>query len=78
LRVTGPPAGAWASIRSLEVYDRPFSADLRTYKAISRNSGKAAVGGRRWAYVTVGPCGFSWGACDRWWMFNSGCLLRPS
>jgi alpha-L-fucosidase len=39
--VTGLPTGAWASIRSLEVYDRPFSADLGTYKVINRNSGKA-------------------------------------
>ncbi|MFE9452425.1 alpha-L-fucosidase [Streptomyces sp. NPDC006739] len=39
--VTGLPAGAWASIRNLEVYDRPFSADLGTYKVINRNSGKA-------------------------------------
>ncbi|MFF4838416.1 alpha-L-fucosidase [Streptomyces sp. NPDC001315] len=28
--VTGLPAGVWASIRSLEVYDRPFSADAGT------------------------------------------------
>ncbi|WP_234384576.1 alpha-L-fucosidase [Streptomyces sp. MMG1121] len=26
--VTGLPSGAWASIRTFEVYDRPFSADL--------------------------------------------------
>ncbi|MFE9451927.1 RICIN domain-containing protein [Streptomyces sp. NPDC006739] len=39
--VTGLPAGAWASIRNLEVHDRPFSADLGTYKVINRNSGKA-------------------------------------
>ncbi|MCD9880838.1 RICIN domain-containing protein [Streptomyces guryensis] len=38
--VTGLPAGAWASIRTLEVYDRPFSADLGTYKLINRNSTK--------------------------------------
>ncbi|MCX5263123.1 alpha-L-fucosidase [Streptomyces sp. NBC_00199] len=38
--VTGLPAGAWASIRSLEVYDRPFTADLGTYKLVNRNSGK--------------------------------------
>ncbi len=39
--VTGLPANVWASIRSLEVYDRPFTADLGTYKVINRKSGKA-------------------------------------
>lgn len=39
--VTGLPAGVYASIRNLEVYDRPFTADLGTYKVINRNSGKA-------------------------------------
>jgi alpha-L-fucosidase len=29
--VTGLPSGAWASIRSLEVYDRPLSADAGTF-----------------------------------------------
>ncbi|MFI2207887.1 RICIN domain-containing protein [Streptomyces sp. NPDC020192] len=38
--VTGLPTGAWASIRSLEVYDRPFSADLGTYKLVNRTSTK--------------------------------------
>ncbi|MFI2206633.1 discoidin domain-containing protein [Streptomyces sp. NPDC020192] len=38
--VTGLPSTVWASIRSLEVYDRPFSADLGTYKLVNRNSGK--------------------------------------
>ncbi|SFE05606.1 alpha-L-fucosidase [Actinacidiphila alni] len=38
--VTGLPAGTWASIRSLEIYDRPFTADLGTYQLINRNSGK--------------------------------------
>ncbi|MGW2571952.1 RICIN domain-containing protein [Streptomyces sp. NPDC001537] len=30
----------WASIRSLEVYERPFTADLGTFKLVNRNSGK--------------------------------------
>ena len=38
--VTGLPAGVWASIRSLEVYDRPFSADVGTVRLVSRKSGK--------------------------------------
>ncbi|MFE0330981.1 alpha-L-fucosidase [Streptomyces sp. NPDC058960] len=38
--VTGLPSGAWASIRNLEVYDRPFSADLGTYRLVNRGSGK--------------------------------------
>ncbi|MDF3149305.1 hypothetical protein, partial [Streptomyces sp. T21Q-yed] len=29
---TGLPSGVWASIRSLEVYDRPFSADAGTVR----------------------------------------------
>lgn len=39
--VTGLPAGVYASIRNLEIYDRPFGADLGTYKLVNRNSGKA-------------------------------------
>ncbi|KOU63167.1 Tat pathway signal protein [Streptomyces sp. MMG1533] len=39
--VTGLPATVWASIRSLEVYDRPFTADLGTYRLVNRKSGKA-------------------------------------
>ncbi|WP_234312089.1 RICIN domain-containing protein [Streptomyces griseus] len=39
--VTGLPAATWASLRSLEVYDRPFSADLGTYKIINGRSAKA-------------------------------------
>jgi alpha-L-fucosidase len=39
--VTGLPAGVYASIRSLEVYDRPFTADQGMYRVINRNSGKA-------------------------------------
>ncbi|MEU3891534.1 alpha-L-fucosidase [Streptomyces sp. NPDC029041] len=39
--VTGLPNTIWASIRSLEVYDRPFIGDVGTYKIINRNSGKA-------------------------------------
>jgi alpha-L-fucosidase len=38
--VTGTPSGMWASIRNLEVYDRPFSADLGTFKLVNRKSGK--------------------------------------
>ncbi|WP_030324822.1 alpha-L-fucosidase [Streptomyces sp. NRRL B-3229] len=38
--VTGLPTSVWASIRSLEVYDRPFSADLGTFKLVNRKSGK--------------------------------------
>nr|WP_258193793.1 RICIN domain-containing protein [Streptomyces sp. MA5143a] len=38
--VTGLPSGAWASIRSLEVYDRPFAADLGTFRVVNRKSGK--------------------------------------
>ncbi|WTI42969.1 alpha-L-fucosidase [Streptomyces sp. NBC_00589] len=38
--VTGLPAGAWASIRSLEVYDRPFSADVGAVRLVNRKSGK--------------------------------------
>lgn len=38
--VTGLPATVWASIRSLEVYDRPFTADLGTYRLVNRKSGK--------------------------------------
>ncbi|MFF4798861.1 alpha-L-fucosidase [Streptomyces sp. NPDC001351] len=40
VKVTGLPTAVWASIRSLEVYDRPFTADLGTVKLINRNSGK--------------------------------------
>ncbi|MDX5566110.1 alpha-L-fucosidase [Streptomyces sp. ID05-04B] len=38
--VTGLPSGTWASIRSLEVYDRPFAADLGTFRVVNRKSGK--------------------------------------
>ncbi|MGW6908249.1 alpha-L-fucosidase [Streptomyces sp. NPDC054940] len=38
--VTGLPSGVWASIRSLEVYDRPFSADVGTVRLVNRKSGK--------------------------------------
>ncbi|MEV4561188.1 alpha-L-fucosidase [Kitasatospora sp. NPDC049285] len=38
--VTGLPANVYASIRNLEVYDRPFAADLGTVKLVNRNSGK--------------------------------------
>ncbi|MFD2689235.1 alpha-L-fucosidase [Streptomyces phyllanthi] len=38
--VTGLPSGAWASIRGLEVYDRPFAADLGTFRVVNRKSGK--------------------------------------
>ncbi|MFF7645221.1 RICIN domain-containing protein [Streptomyces canus] len=38
--VTGLPAGVWASVRNLEVYDRPFAADLGAFKLVNRNSGK--------------------------------------
>jgi alpha-L-fucosidase len=38
--VTGLPTGVWASIRNLELYDRPFTADLGTYKLVNRKSGK--------------------------------------
>ncbi|MFE2411747.1 alpha-L-fucosidase [Kitasatospora sp. NPDC059408] len=38
--VTGLPDGVWASIRTLELYDRPFGADLGTFKLVNRRSGK--------------------------------------
>ncbi|WP_405577736.1 alpha-L-fucosidase [Streptomyces sp. NBC_01092] len=38
--VTGLPSGVWASIRSLEVYDRPFSADVGSVRLVNRKSGK--------------------------------------
>jgi len=38
--VTGLPSGAWAAIRTFEIYDRPFAADLGTFKIINRCSGK--------------------------------------
>ncbi|WP_405959777.1 alpha-L-fucosidase [Streptomyces sp. NBC_00024] len=38
--VTGLPTGVWASIRNLELYDRPFTADLGTFKLVNRKSGK--------------------------------------
>ncbi|MCL8017219.1 alpha-L-fucosidase [Streptomyces sp. AS02] len=38
--VTGLPSGVWASIRNLEVYDRPFTADLGPYRVVNRKSGK--------------------------------------
>ncbi|MFF7521655.1 alpha-L-fucosidase [Streptomyces pseudovenezuelae] len=38
--VTGTPTGMWASLRNLEVYDRPFAADLGTFKLVNRKSGK--------------------------------------
>ncbi|WP_232247231.1 alpha-L-fucosidase [Kitasatospora azatica] len=38
--VTGLPSGVWASIRNLEVYDRPFSGSSSTYKLVNRKSGK--------------------------------------
>ncbi|WP_328432669.1 MULTISPECIES: alpha-L-fucosidase [unclassified Streptomyces] len=38
--VTGLPSGVWASIRNLEVYDRPFSGDIGTFRLVNRKSGK--------------------------------------
>ncbi|MEU6261547.1 alpha-L-fucosidase [Streptomyces sp. NPDC047043] len=38
--VTGLPSGVWASLRNLEVYDRPFIADLGTCRLVNRRSGK--------------------------------------
>ena len=38
--VTGLPSGVWASIRSFEVYDRPFAANAGTVKLVNRRSGK--------------------------------------
>lgn len=38
--VTGLPSGVWASIRNLEVYDRPFSADAGIVRLVNRRSGK--------------------------------------
>ncbi|MFI6014630.1 RICIN domain-containing protein [Streptomyces sp. NPDC051243] len=38
--VTGLPSGVWASIRSLEVYDRPVGADAGTVRLVNRGSGK--------------------------------------
>ncbi|MEU5647245.1 alpha-L-fucosidase [Streptomyces milbemycinicus] len=38
--VTALQAGAWASIRNLEIYDRPFTADLGTFRPVNRKSGK--------------------------------------
>ena len=38
--VTGLPSGVWASLRNLEVYDRPFAADLGTFRLVNRKSGK--------------------------------------
>ena len=38
--VTGLPAGAWASVRTFEVYDRPFAANAVTVQLVNRNSGK--------------------------------------
>jgi alpha-L-fucosidase len=38
--VTGLPAGIWASIRSFEIYDRPFAAELEAFKIVNRRSGK--------------------------------------
>lgn len=38
--VTALPSGTWASIRNLEVYDRPFAADLGTFRLVNRKSGK--------------------------------------
>ncbi|WP_367318721.1 alpha-L-fucosidase [Streptomyces sp. HUAS ZL42] len=38
--VTGLPSGTWASIRNLELYDRPFTADLGTFRLVNRKSGK--------------------------------------
>ncbi|WP_079158474.1 alpha-L-fucosidase [Streptomyces caniscabiei] len=38
--VTGLPSGVWASLRNVEVYDRPFAADLGTFRVVNRKSGK--------------------------------------
>ncbi|WP_238413262.1 RICIN domain-containing protein [Saccharothrix deserti] len=38
--VTGLPSGVWASIRNLEVYDRPITADVEVFKLVNRKSGK--------------------------------------
>jgi alpha-L-fucosidase len=38
--ITGLPTGVQASIRSLEVYDRPILADAGTFKLVNRLSGK--------------------------------------
>jgi alpha-L-fucosidase len=38
--VTGLPSGVWASIRTFEVYDRPFAANAGPVKLVNRKSGK--------------------------------------
>ncbi|MEU7872862.1 RICIN domain-containing protein [Dactylosporangium sp. NPDC049140] len=38
--VTALPSGVWASIRNLEVYDRPFAAEAGPFKLVNRKSGK--------------------------------------
>ncbi|MFJ8625022.1 alpha-L-fucosidase [Kitasatospora sp. NPDC093550] len=38
--VTGLPTNVYASIRTLEVYDRPFGSDPGTVRLVNRNSGK--------------------------------------
>ncbi|GHF59600.1 hypothetical protein GCM10018790_41900 [Kitasatospora xanthocidica] len=38
--VTGLPTNVYASIRNLEVYDRPFGGDPGTFRLVNRGSGK--------------------------------------
>lgn len=38
--VTGLPSGTWASLRKLELYDRPFAADPGVFRLVNRKSGK--------------------------------------
>ncbi|MFJ3307219.1 alpha-L-fucosidase [Streptomyces sp. NPDC086549] len=61
--VTGLPSGTWASIRGLEVYDRPFSADVGTVRLVNRKSGKV---------LEVGGGATADGATVDQWPWNGG------
>ncbi|MER7689693.1 alpha-L-fucosidase [Streptomyces sp. NPDC097610] len=61
--VTGLPSGTWASIRSLEVFDRPFSADVGTVRLVNRKSGKV---------LEVGNGATADGAAVDQWPWNGG------
>ncbi len=61
--VTGLPAGVWASLRNLEIYDRPFAASSGAVKLVNRNSGKV---------LTISDSSTADGAVAVQWTDNGG------
>ncbi|MFF9542567.1 alpha-L-fucosidase [Streptomyces albidoflavus] len=72
--VTGLPAGSYASIRNLELYERPFGADLGVYRLVNRHSGKvlevADASGADGAAIIQWP--WTGGDNQRWRLLTSG------